>query len=182
VKVSSDEEYNDSIATNPVAKHWVRLYRLVPRVDFPGTSVSISFTLCSAALLYSVRLTIQYVLVSLLEWPRDYEGTREAPGSLAAVFHSLNLLPGLIVALATQPYTPTRHLSTAPKWWRDLVDALMQFCTGYMIYDSIASFLMVKGLNLEGTDYLFLGHHMATAVYMTQCRVLQAGHTSAMIW
>jgi hypothetical protein len=182
VKLLSDQDCYDSISTNPIAKHWVRLYRSVPRVDLPGTNVSISFTLCSAALLYSVRLAIRYVLVSLLEWPQDYEGTHEAPGSLAAVFHSLNLLPGLFVALATQPYEPTGHLSTAPRWWRDLVDALMQFCTGYMIYDSVASFLLVKGLNLEGTDYMFLGHHIATAVYMTQCRVLQAGHTSAMIW
>jgi len=135
----------------------------------------------TAALLYTFRVVSERTLfLSILNWPPD--AAQEAVGSLAASVHSLLLLPALFVALTSQPYQLTGHMKTTPKWWQDLVTAELQFCTGYMIYDSFASYFVPKGiLSLQGTDYLFLGHHLATIVYMTQCRYVQAGHTSAMM-
>lgn len=172
--------------TNPIAKHWVRLYRAVPVIYFPFTALDISFSLFSAAFLYAVRLILKKIMIHMVGWqPEDaagLDGQEEAMGSLTAMVHSLNLVPALFVALTTQPYRITTHLNTAPRWWQDMVHALFQFCTGYMIYDSIASFIVAKGIsNIAGADFMFLGHHLATTIYMTQCRVLQAGHTSAMI-
>ena len=179
-KSSSSTKEKGELPDNAVARFWVNLYRAVPVVNLPGTQFPISFSLCSACFLYAVRIGCAEVLRTVWDWPA--EPTREAVGSLAALVHALLLVPGLYVALTTQPYLPTAHLSQFPLWWQELVDALLQTCTGYMIYDSVASFFMIKGFaGLEGTDFMFLGHHLATTIYMSQCRYLQAGHTSAMI-
>ena len=185
-KSSSSSSANNNNNKDEILPHsftvnfWVRLYRAVPPVNVPGTELTMSFSLLGAAFLYAVRISLRHVLVRFFDWPDEV--ARESVGSLAAIVHSLMLLPGLFVALTSQPYQPTAHLSTSPLWWQDLVTALLQFCTGYMIYDSIASFFMIKGFGgLDGTDFLFLGHHLATTIYMTQCRYLSAGHISAMI-
>ena len=164
-----------------LANVWVKAYRAVPRINFPFTELDIAFSLCSATFLYLARLSFEETLIRVFQWPRDTPGTTEAVGSLAAMLHAMILVPGLFVALTTQPYSPTEHISKAPQWWQDLVSALLQTCTGYMVYDSVVSFFMLKGFDLDGTDLLFLGHHLATTIYMTQTRVIQAGHTSAMI-
>ncbi|CAB9507952.1 expressed unknown protein [Seminavis robusta] len=169
----------DDVPPNFLAKRWVGFYHAVPRINFPFTELDISISLCSAVFLTVVRYTILFLMRTQLDWPKDDILT---VGSLAAIVHSLILVPGLGVALTSQPYQPTAHISTYPQWWQDLVDALLQFCTGYMVYDTCTSYLISKGpLNLQGADFLFVGHHIVTTVYMTQCRVLQAGHTSAMI-
>lgn len=179
-KTNGDMEAND-VPTNIIAKGFVSAYRAMPTIYFPFTQLNISFTLLIAAILYTIRLIFEKYLVTVLEWPVGTEGTILATGSFVAILHSIHLVPGLAVALLTQPYRPSAHISTAPQWWQDLVNALLQMCTGYMIYDSFASFLLPKGLDLSIEDLLFLGHHAATSIYMTQVRVLQAGQTSAMI-
>ena len=73
-----------------------------------------------------------------------------------------------------------------PGWWQDAATSLIQFCTGYMIYDAAVQFIADRwqhgvGLVLSTVDWLFLGHHLATSVYMTSTRLIQAGHMSAMI-
>lgn len=175
----STEEY----PSNPIAKNFIRLYRALPTVNVPFTKFDINFTLLTATFLYSVRLCATWILTNLLEWPEGSFALHESVGSFAAIVHSLLLVPGLFVALTSQPYRPTSHLNTAPQWWQDLVTAVLQFCTGYMIYDSLASYIVPKGFGgIEGSDWLFLGHHFATAVYMTQCRVLQAGECLRLLW
>ncbi|CAB9500412.1 expressed unknown protein [Seminavis robusta] len=169
----------DDVPPSFLAKQWVGFYRAVPRINFPFTDLDISISLCSAAFLTAVRYTLQFLMRILLDWPTDDIVTI---GNLVAIVHSSTLVPGLGVALTSQPYQPTTHISTYPQWWQDLVDAILQFCTGYMIYDTCTTYLISKGpLNLQGNDFLFLGHHIAAATYMTQCRVVKAGHTSAMI-
>lgn len=109
-----------------------------------------------------------------------------AAASVAGVVHSSLLCPGLIAAFWSHSYNPSEHMSKAPhRWWQQSVDALLQFCTGYMIYDAIFIVMMRTDLSLswvpafEPDDYLFLMHHMMTATYMTQARIYQAGHMSA---
>jgi hypothetical protein len=77
-------------------------------------------------------------------------------------------------------------MSDAPQWWQDAAHALIQFCTGYMLYDALVQFVVdnwVKGVGpvLSGADWMFIGHHAATLLYMTSARILEAGHVSAMI-
>lgn len=200
-------EPDEEMPRSGLARRWVRLYRAVPQVNFPGTNLNVSFMLLSAAVLWTVRLCFKFTLINYFGWPADQEVTNEAIGSMTAAFHSIQLVPGLFVALRTQPYRPSEKISNAPQWWQDLVSgknsvfylfvcigqnfilfltlhlfsALMQMCTGYMIYDSLASIILLHGPNLSPTDYMFLGHHLATTIYMTQTRVIGAGHTSAMI-
>jgi hypothetical protein len=64
---------------------------------------------------------------------------------------------------------------------------LLQFCTAYMVYDGICIVLSrfdpsVSLLPVfQPGDFLFLAHHLLTTIYMTQTRVYQAGHMSAMM-
>ena len=178
---TSSKNNDDVVAPNLIARQWVRLYRMLPVINFPGTHLDISFTLFAAAFLWASRLAFYQISVKVFDWPTDKKETDIAPGDMVSAWHSSLLLPGLIVALTTQRYRPTEHISKTPQWWQDLVSALLQFCTGYMVSDGFVTYFIVKGVNhWVASDYLFLGHHVVTTVYMTQTRVLQAGHISAM--
>jgi len=77
-------------------------------------------------------------------------------------------------------------MDSAPQWWQDSVNALMEFCTGYMIYDSVNTILYEAwhpgvGFQFTASDLSFFGHHIATSTYMTWSRIIGAGHQSAMI-
>eukprot|EP00536_Pseudo-nitzschia_multiseries_P011793 jgi/Psemu1/206933/e_gw1.420.56.1 len=100
------------------------------------------------------------------------------------------LCPGLIVAFLTQSYDPAAKISDQAKpnsWWPDLADSLLQFCTGYMIYDTLYSYIYMRwdsetgGVVLADGDLLFISHHMATSIYMISARIIGAGYMSAMI-
>ena len=92
---------------------------------------------------------------------------------------------GLIVAFSTQKYSPIAKFDEAPTWWREFADALLQFCTGYMVYDSLVNSCWLRWdgerFQLSDDDYLFLAHHFMTSFYMTSTRIIQAGHMSAII-
>jgi hypothetical protein len=175
-----------------LARIWHNVYQSVPKFCFPYTNLNISFTLVSAAFLISVRLLAIQVMVSVFGWPgsddsENFPTTVEVSGSASSIVHSSLLCPGLIVAfLSHNKYSPSEHLSKATNWWQEFVDALLQFCTGYMIYDFL--FIVLIRLEpgsivpkLQADDYLFLAHHTVTSMYMTQTRVYQAGHMSAMM-
>jgi hypothetical protein len=84
-----------------------------------------------------------------------------------------------------------------PQWWKDYADALVQFCTGYMLYDAVVNIICLRlpdnALSLlldkkqipiptfTDDDILFLAHHMMTSFYMTSSRLIGAGQQSAMI-
>lgn len=72
-------------------------------------------------------------------------------------------------------------LIVAPAWWQELAHLLLQFTTGYMVYDTVFSIYLPKSTNMESDDWVFLAHHIATSVYMTSARIMGAGHQSAMI-
>ena len=58
---------------------------------------------------------------------------------------------------------------------------MLQFCTGYMVYDAVFSLLLPNNFVLQDDDVMFMGHHIVTALYMTSTRIVGAGHQSAMI-
>ena len=69
----------------------------------------------------------------------------------------------------------------APTWWQESVHVLLQFCTGYMLYDAIFSMLLPNNFQIKDDDVMFMGHHIITVLYMTSTRIIGAGHQSAMI-
>jgi hypothetical protein len=165
----------------------VAFFRSVPQFNFPFTGLPVSFVLVSAGFLVSVRLFTNEVLESVFGWPVGDVVTDRAASSVPAIVHSMLLCPGLIVAFMVQTYNPTEHISEASDEWQDFVNALLQFCTGYMLNDTL--FLVYRAQQAAGSiipkfefgDILFLGHHAVTSIYMTQARVYEAGHMSAMM-
>lgn len=99
--------------------------------------------------------------------------------------------PTTTTAMATmtglRSYIPSvpMYCHIKPIWWKDLTDGVLQFCTGYMMYDIMIQFGLDKvyyhDMIWKVTDYIFIGHHLATSAYMISTRLLYAGHLSAMI-
>lgn len=166
-------------------KVWLILYHAVPKVYLPNTKIDISFMVACGTFLFGVKLFFHRLLETVFQWPTNSEITWDAAASMTGVFHSLNLLPPLWMLLRSQPYNPSGPLHAHPQWWQDASQALLQLTTGYMIYDMIVNIIALRwvaghGPTLTSTDYLFLGHHLATMIYMTSTRMFQAGHGSAM--
>ena len=173
-----------------VANFYLKLYHALPEINVPFTKFNISFSLLGAAFLSCVRFSSESVLVNTFGWPENATPTKEASASLAAMCHSTILCAGLIVAFMTQKYDVSAKIKDQgadKKWWPDFADALLQFCTGYMVYDTCVNILWLRWnselqtFDFETDDYLFLGHHMATTIYMSSCRIIGAGYMSAMI-
>ena len=171
--------------------------------------LDVTLTIASALILSLIRYISEYSMIYLFQWPPNTYITKNAAASVAAIFHSIQLVPSLYVCFrslsslsasessdgqrntgrhttgSSNQYNPSQHMMVvSDTWWKDTVDALFQFCTGYMIYDGVLNILYMK-YNMIGQisseDYLFLGHHLATILYMSSVRYIQQGHQSAMI-
>lgn len=163
---------------------WIYMYNLVPKIVMPCTNLNVGFTLFSALLFTCIDFAIAHVLYQL-GWPRG-SSTRAVAGSITTILHSTSLVICLVACLASYRCTPSAKLSEAPQWWQDAAHAAIEWCTGYMLYDAVVQFILDnwesgKGPVLSQADWMFLGHHAATSIYMTSARLLQAGHGSAMI-
>lgn len=164
-----------------VLQQWASLYNTVPKIHLPGTNFDVSITIVAACILYGARRVGELILESH-GWPAGSPITIEAAASIAAIVHSTTLVPGLWFALSSQPYIPSTAMSEHPQWWQDAVTALLQFCTGYMIYDGLCNIILLTWeVGMNSGNWMFLGHHFATAFYMTSARLLGAGHISALI-
>lgn len=165
----------------------VALSRALPQYNFPYTRLPISFVVASAGFLVSIRIFANKILESFFGWPLGGAVTDRAASSIPAIVKSTLLCPGLISAFMIQSYNPTEHISDASDEWQEFVNALLQFCTGYMLNDTL--FLVYRAQQVAGSiipkfefsDILLLGHHAMTSIYMTQARVYEAGHMSAMM-
>lgn len=151
-------------------KPWVHLVRSLP----------FSFTMASALFLTVFDYSSAYFFQKASGWPP--KECRTIAGSLTTIFHSTVLVTGLGVCLLTaEHYKPSGRITEHPLWWRDAATALIQFCTGYMLYDSCVQFVADRwvpgsGPSLSAPDYIFLGHHAVTSFYMTSARMIRAGH------
>jgi hypothetical protein len=152
--------------------------------------LSFRMTFASAFFLGLMRYGFEKIgLEYYFHWPINSLVTKNAAASCAAMIHSLHLVPGLIACLYTnpQPYNPSAsflHEHKKQHGWNTTVHALLQFCTGYMLYDGILNILWLKTRMvgfISTEDYMFLGHHLATIIYMTSTRIVGAGHVSAMM-
>jgi len=168
-----------------------RILRVIsPTIKVLG--VDFGITLTSALLLVASKIVFHYVFVYHLGWPLGLpkNPTEDSIAALVSVTHSTLLLFPLGSLLLGHQKDPVARERDAPsKNWYLLADSLIQFCTGYMIQDFIL--ILVKDYDdaiggifpfrLVGEDPLFLAHHVATVLYMSQCRHLKAGHYSAML-
>jgi hypothetical protein len=163
---------------------WVSLYRATPKIFIPGTDVDINFSFRFAILFSILRLSIRHALYHM-GWPVGSKDTYFVSACMASFTHCTLILPGLAAALWSQPYVPSGKMEGSPAWYRDATRALMGFCTGYMIYDSIMGYVVetwVPGVGpvLSGDDITYLGHHILTSLYMLSSMMMGAGHMSAM--
>jgi len=173
VKLLTVNEDGISKVDNPIPlllRPWVHLSRSLP----------LSFTIASALFLTGFDYSSAFIVRKALGWP--YKESRIIAGSVTTIFHSIVLVIGLSICLwRAEHYKPSGLMKDHPVWWRDAATALIQFCTGYMLYDSCVQFIADRwipgsGPVLKATDYMFLGHHAVTAFYMTSARLIQAGH------
>jgi TLC domain len=170
-----------------ICQYWRSMANSLPVITIGGLNVSM--TLASAVVLTLVRYSAEYSMIYGFGWPSNALITKNAAASVAAIFHSLQLVPALGACFANtdgRPYNPSQRLSEAAVWWQETVTALIQFCTGYMIYDGLLNIVWLKtqmseGRTLTSEDYMFLGHHVATILYMTSTRIVKSGHQSAMM-
>lgn len=168
-----------------ILRPWISLYRITPKFNIPGTSVDISFSVHCAIVFSILRLFFRQALY-WWGWPAGAADTLFTAACIVSICHSTLLLPGLGAALLSQKFVPSGKLQTSPRWYQDATNSLLGFCTGYMIYDSMLGYIVETwqpgiGPVLSGDDWLFLGHHMLTTLYMVSARWQNAGHMSAMI-
>lgn len=172
-----------------VAKAYLAVYHGLPAAKVPFLDLDVAFTLLSATFLATVRFTSELVLSKQFGWPAGHSNTGEAAAGCTSICHSVILCVGLVVAFANQKYDVVAKLHTQndPSWWPDFADAILQLCTGYMVYDTLIGVLWLRfdattaSFAFTPDDYLFLMHHAMTTFYMTSARVLGAGYMSAFI-
>lgn len=187
---SGSQQSNGDDAAKPelqipaLCQLWRTLASSLPRVTVLG-DLDVSLTVAAALGLAAVRFAAEYILETAFGWPVDSLTTKDAAASCAAIAHSLQLVPALIACFLSNRYNPSERMRDAPAWWQETVTALLQFCTGYMVYDGCLNILWMKTRMQEGgvspEDLMFLGHHLATSLYMTSTRLTGAGHQSAMM-
>ena len=168
-----------------IIRPWVSLYRATPKIFIPGTDVDIAFSLRCAIFFTILRLSFRHALY-WFGWPVGSSDTYFVTGCMVSICHSSIMLPGLAAILRSQKYVPSGKLDPSPQWYKDATNALMEFCTGYMIYDSILGYVVETwqpgvGPALSEDGWLFIGHHILTTLYMSSARYFRAGHMSAMM-
>jgi hypothetical protein len=157
-----------------ILRFWATLYDKTPKL-YVLKDFDINFTLVSAFFLFGIRL-IGEALFSY--WPSGKRRT-DAAAAVASIVHAVVLCTSLGVLLwSLQPYSPSGKTSAKDT----AATALLQFCTGYMLYDSLGIVRdnwSIGGLN--AADCIFLAHHVATAFCMNSCRIVGAGHHSMLM-
>jgi hypothetical protein len=162
---------------------WLKLSNATPTMCFPGTKLDFGFAILWAALFFTFRIIVIQIMLCF-GWPEGEKVTSDSAASaVAGLFQSPNLVPVLFVLLTAIPYMPSAAIEQYPKWWQNCTDAMLQMCTGYMIYDSLV-IVRAYGWNpmaVEGDDFLYLVHHFMTTFYMTSTRIVGAGQASALM-
>jgi hypothetical protein len=179
-------DWKDERKIPAICQYWRTMANSLPELSIGGLNVSM--TLASAVVLTMVRYLAEYTMITLFGWPANSLVTKNAAASVSAIVHSFQLVPALgacFLYTDGRPYNPSQKLREEAVWWQETVTALLQFCTGYMIYDGILNILWLKSQmspdGLTSEDVMFLGHHLATILYMTSTRIVQSGHQSAMM-
>eukprot|EP00560_Eucampia_antarctica_P001665 CAMPEP_0197835240 /NCGR_PEP_ID=MMETSP1437-20131217/25192_1 /TAXON_ID=49252 ORGANISM="Eucampia antarctica, Strain CCMP1452" /NCGR_SAMPLE_ID=MMETSP1437 /ASSEMBLY_ACC=CAM_ASM_001096 /LENGTH=305 /DNA_ID=CAMNT_0043440517 /DNA_START=51 /DNA_END=968 /DNA_ORIENTATION=+ len=180
MKNGGDSYNNDKTRRIPFFSSMFRkVYLALPKSE----SFDVSMMMLSCGFFGVIRLAGEHTFVSILGWEESHKMTRECPSYCAPIVHSIFLCLCLAELLSVEKYVPTSKMKDAPLWWQQTATACLQFCTGYMIYDSLFIVRDKVRFNesLKPADYMFIGHHLATTLYMSSVRRLGAGHSSAMM-
>lgn len=174
----------EDTAAPRILKLWIDLYRSSPKLYIPGTEIDFGFSLVCAIPLTLLRLFFRHVFY-YVGWDHSAD-TLSASGCMPSICHSSLLVPGLLATLLSHKYVPSATLRGTPQWYQDSVHALLSFCTGYMIYDMFMSYFAEKwqpgqGPVLTSEDWMYVGHHVLTSLYMVSTRWAECGHISAMV-
>jgi len=165
---------------------WIKTYQSCPKVYIPKTHLNLAYILASTTLLLLARQMSDLIFVHVFGWPATAKVTMESAACAVSGLQAAIFVPSLGACLLTQPYRPSGRMADAPTWWQDAAKALIHFCTGYMLYDSIMLCVDMWNVDtgrpdLSSSDIMFIGHHFATTFYMTTALLQGAGHMSAMI-
>jgi hypothetical protein len=133
-------------------QYWLRLQASLPSIYLGRLDISV--TLLTIGFLSSLRFGFTYLLMHAFGWP-DLEITRDAAASMVGVVHSLMLVPSLLACFMAHAYSPSQALSASPVWYQTVVSTLLQFCTGYMVYDGTLNILILKYSHISSTDLMF---------------------------
>ena len=174
----------DTAVPSIILKYWIDLYRSSPKLYLPGTEVDFGFSLVCAIPLTLSRFFFRHAFY-YFGWDESSD-TISASGCMPSICHSSLLVPGLLATLLSHKYVPSVTLRGTPQWYQDSVHALLSFCTGYMIYDLFMGYFVEKwqpgqGPVLSSEDWMYVGHHVLTSLYMISTRWVKAGHISAMV-
>lgn len=180
---TQQKQHQQADSSQPLLlQFWCNVDDALPRISCGGLDVSL--TLASALFLACVRFIAETIMVQVFGWPAVSLVTKNAAASVPAILHSSLLVPSLFFAFSIHKYRPSESLATAPVFYQHVATCLLQFCSGYMLYDCVLNVLwlnLTMGDGIQGDALMFLGHHIATALYMTLCRIHRAGHQSAFI-
>mmetsp|Transcript_6411 Transcript_6411/g.7957 ORF Transcript_6411/g.7957 Transcript_6411/m.7957 type:complete len:303 (-) Transcript_6411:98-1006(-) len=167
------------IEVKKLALLWSKINDAAPKVYVPFTKFDIGITILSTVILSSIRLCSEYAFIHILNYNPNTYKTYESAAACTSILHAIVLCSGLWSVLRSHPYDICAKMEHAPKAYQKASVALIQMCTGYMIYDAI---FMCKsnGWSFHDEDKAFLFHHIVTTLYMSQTRVLGVGHISAM--
>jgi len=163
-------------------------HRSLPKVIRIG-KLDFTFELASCAVLSAIRVGFFQLLTAYYGWPTQTKMTTDASASLASIVHSIVLcwwLTEWFWKLGFKAYSPSARISAHDKDTdlKDAAVACLQFCTGYMLFDSIwlvGDAYQLDILPMTEFETLVLIHHVLTSFYMISCRLIEAGHISAMI-
>ncbi|CAJ1931417.1 unnamed protein product [Cylindrotheca closterium] len=172
--------------TGGMLKLLLSCYRSLPKVIQIG-KLDFTFTFVSFAALSVIRTIFFQLLTAYYGWPIRSKMTTDAAASLASIVHSIVLcwlLTEWFWKLGFRAYFPSGKLSDHNSDMKDSAVACLQVCTGYMLFDAlwlIGNSYQLNILPLTEFETLVLAHHVLTSFYMISCRVIGAGHISAMI-
>lgn len=169
-----------------LAQATLAFYSFSPKVTICG--LDFGFSLLSMAFFAVMRCVMkQFVLNNLLEWPLETAETNFSAACLVGgIFHTPFLCLMLGMLLTSRPFRPAARFDEYPPWWQDTCHAMLQLCTGYMIYDfSVILWDRYHENNgtivLNESDPLYMAHHFMTSFYMISVRLVGAGQGSALI-
>lgn len=188
---TNEKETKDDLYLAPkYLRRWIILYRSCPKLcKIPWTDVDITFALVSASILHVIRLIATPIMIQKVGWPEGRKETLDAVSSVVSMIHAVLLVSSLYFCLFNNsniPYKPCAKFSETPRWHQEACKALLNLCIGYMLQDMIVCSLLTnytpdKGFQLSIDDFMFIGHHIITIVYMVSTLIIQSGHFSAMM-
>jgi len=164
-----------------LAAFWCKLYDAAPKVYIGGT-MDVGFSLVVIGIFIILRQMILQVLY-YNGWPSGGEQSTLLVGAcmLGGVFHTPLLVPTLFVLLTSQPFDASATMTSFPLWYQKTTSAMLQLCTGYMVYDFGITLWDRREVGLNDDDPMYMAHHFMTAFYMISTRMVGAGQPSAMI-